>query len=95
LLEKDTAAGIEPQLIARHFAYAGAPERSIDYYLKAAERATGRFALEEMVNQLLEGLRQLQELPNSNDTRRRELALQIALGRTLIDHEGGAGERFE
>lgn len=95
LLEKDTVGNVEPQLIAWHFAHASAPERAIDYYLKAAERATGRFALGEMVNQLREGLRQLKGLPDSDDTRRRELVLQIALGRALIDHEGGAGERVQ
>src|SRR5262249_36544851 len=41
MLEKDTAgpAVTEPQLLAWHFAQAGAPDKSIDYYLKAAERA--------------------------------------------------------
>jgi class 3 adenylate cyclase len=92
LLEKDAVASIEPQLIAWHFARAGEPERSIDHYLKAAERTSGRFALAEMVSQLREGLGQLQHLSDSPDTRRRELALQVALGRALIDHQGGAGE---
>jgi hypothetical protein len=33
----------EPQLIAWHFAEASAPDKSIAYYSKAADHATGRF----------------------------------------------------
>src|SRR5262249_47011971 len=77
LLENSPTAGSEPQLIAGHFARAGVPERSIDYYLKAAEHATGRFALDEMVIQLREGLRQLHHMSDSPEKWRKELGLQI------------------
>jgi class 3 adenylate cyclase len=90
--EKLGAATTEPQLLAWHFAEAAAPEKSIDNYLKAAEQATGRFALVEMVSYLRKGLRQIQHLPDSVGTRRRELALQVALGRALIDHQGSGSE---
>jgi len=82
----------EPELIARHFAEAGAPDRSIHYYLKAAEQATGRFALAEMVNHFRKGLRQLEHMPNSADKPQLELSLQVALGRVLIDYEGSGNE---
>ena len=82
----------EPQLIAWHFAEAGAPGKAIDYYQRSAERATGRFALAEMVNHLRNGLRQIACLPNSPERDRRELALQLALGQALIDFEGGSSE---
>jgi class 3 adenylate cyclase len=93
-LEKNAIPGIvpEPQLIAWHFGEAGAPEKSIDYYLKAAERTTGRDAFAEMVSQLSKGLRQVQYLPNGAETQRRELALQLALGRALIDYRGSGSE---
>jgi class 3 adenylate cyclase/predicted ATPase len=92
-LEKDIAgAAAEPQLIAWHYAEAGLPDQSIHYYLKAAERATGRFALTEMVNHLRHGVRQITHLPESAERQRRELSLQLALGRALIDHEGGNSE---
>jgi class 3 adenylate cyclase len=93
-LEKNAIRGIapEPQLIAWHFAEAGAPEKSIDYYLKAAERTTGRYAFAEMVSQLRKGLGQIQYLPDGADTQRRELALQLALGRALIDYRGSGSE---
>jgi len=93
-LEKNAANGAttDPQLIAWHFSEAGAPDRSIDYYLKAAERATGRFALNEMVSHLRKGLRQLEYLPESPSRLRRELDLQVALGRALIDRQGSGSE---
>src|SRR5262249_32479182 len=34
----------------------------------------------------------LERLPDSAETRRRELSLQVALGRALTDHRGAAGE---
>jgi class 3 adenylate cyclase len=92
-LEKDPMPNIEPQLLARHFAEAGQPAKAIDCYLQAAELATGRFALGEMVSCLRDGLRQLQYLPDSPETKRRELALQVSLGRVLVDHQGGGGEQ--
>ena len=92
-MEGDTAGeAAEPQLIAWHFAEAGVPDRSIHHYQEAAERATGRFALAEMVNHLRNGLRQIAHVPDSIDRHRRELALQLELGRALIDHEGGDSE---
>ncbi len=90
ILENDAvgSAAREPQLLAWHFAEGGALDRSIDYYLKAAERTTGRFALAEMVSYLRKGLAQLERLPDSVERQRRELDLQVALGRVLIDYQG-------
>jgi class 3 adenylate cyclase/tetratricopeptide (TPR) repeat protein len=92
-LDKDPSAETAPQLLARHFAQAGHPDRAIDYYLHAADRAGARMALAEIVNCLREGLRQLELLPASVETKRRELALHLSLGRVLVDHQGGAGEQ--
>jgi class 3 adenylate cyclase len=93
-LEKKTIRGIalEPQLIAWHFGEAAAPDKSIDYYLKAAGATTGRYAFAEMVSQLRKGLRQLEQLPESESKLRRELDLQVALGHALLDHQGSGSE---
>jgi predicted ATPase/class 3 adenylate cyclase len=93
MLEKEAGPAMtEPQLLAWHFAQAGTPDKSIDYYLKAAERTTGRFAFAEMVSQLRKGVRQLERLPDDAETRRRELSLQVALGKALIDYRGSGSE---
>ena len=94
MLEKNSvnAETAHPQLIAWHFAEAGLPERSVDYYVRAADQATGRFALAEMVGHLRNALRELQRLPDSPERLSRELLLQVALGRALIDHQGSGSE---
>jgi class 3 adenylate cyclase len=68
ILEQDSAANTEPQLLARHFAEGAQPDRAVDCYLQAAEQPTGRFALAEIVSCLREGLRQLEHLPDSPET---------------------------
>jgi class 3 adenylate cyclase len=94
VLEKDPAnvEATHPQLTAWHFAEAGMPDKAVTHYLKAADHATGRLALAEMVSHLRNALRQLELLPDSIDRRRRELTIQVALGRALIDHEGSGSE---
>jgi class 3 adenylate cyclase len=87
--EKDA---VEPQLIARHYAEAGVPERSVHYYRQAAIRATGRSALAEMVNHLRNALAQVALLPDTPERSRLELHLQLALGSSLIDHQGSGSE---
>jgi class 3 adenylate cyclase len=92
LAEALSAAAAEPQLIAWHLGEGGAPQRSIEYYLKAAEHATGRYALGEMVSHLRKALRQLDILPHSEAKLNRELELRVALGQVLIDHQGSGSE---
>ena len=87
------AACVEPELLAYHFAEAGVADRAIDYHLKAAERAMARCALAEMVSHLRRGIGLLNSLPDPSETRRQELALQVALGRGLIDQVGSASEQ--
>jgi class 3 adenylate cyclase len=86
-------ATTEPELLAYHFAESGIADRAIDYHLKAAERAMSRCALAEMVSHLHRGLGLLNSLPDSRETHQRELALQVALGRGLIDQVGSASDR--
>jgi class 3 adenylate cyclase/tetratricopeptide (TPR) repeat protein len=87
------AASTSPELLAAHFVEAGDAEKSVDYYLtataatgKAAARATGRFALTEIVGYLQNALRQLAKLPATPAAQHRELALQVAVGRALMEH---------
>ncbi|HEX3400179.1 MAG TPA: AAA family ATPase [Acetobacteraceae bacterium] len=92
-LERDEGGLVEPELLAYHFAEAAITDRAIDYHLKAAERAMARCALTEMVSHLRRGIGLLNGLPDSRETRRQELALQVALGRGLIDQVGSASEQ--
>lgn len=94
LLEEEVLRpeGQLPEVIAWHFGEAGAADRAIDYYLKAAEQTNGRFALTERVSHLRKGLRQIEHLPHSTEKERRELALQVALYQSLIDEQGSGNE---
>jgi tetratricopeptide (TPR) repeat protein len=93
-LERDEGGLVKtaPEVLAAHFAEAGAPEKSIEYYLKAAARATGRFALTEIIGYLHKGLCQLANMPATLATQQRELELQVARGRALIEHRGAGDE---
>lgn len=77
-----------PEVVGWHFGEAGAADRSADCYLMAAKRTNGRFALTERVSHLRKGLRQIEQLPNSTDKDRRELALHVALYQSLVDEKG-------
>ncbi len=93
-LEKDLVgpASTAPELLAAQFAEAGAAEKSIDYYMKAAARATGRFALTEIVGYLQKGLSQLTNLRATLTTQHRELELQVARGLALMELRGAGDE---
>src|SRR5262249_22298108 len=93
-LESDVvgSAANEPHLVAWHFGEAGEAGRAVGYYEKAAERTTGRFALAEMVSHLRKALAQLERVPESATRQKRELDLQVALGRALIDFQGSGSE---
>jgi class 3 adenylate cyclase len=91
-LEHDGDKEAEPHLIARHFAEAGQPEKSVQYYRKAAEHATGRSALAEMVSHFRNALGQIALLPESPERNRHELQLQLAVGSVLIDHQGSGSD---
>lgn len=89
VLQEDAAGEApEPQVVAWHFAEGGVPDKSVEHYRRAAEHATGRFALAEIVHHLRNALGQLAHIPDSVERQRRELTLQLQLGRALIDHEG-------
>ncbi len=87
-------AEAEPELLARHCAEAGLAERAVEHWQRAGQRALARSATAEAVAHLTHGLKALAGLPAGPERRRRELALQLALGQALIAAQGlrGAGD---
>jgi predicted ATPase len=65
-------------------------EKAVTYLLRAAERAQKLSAHHEANHHLSQGLAQLASLPDSLPRARQELALQIALGNTLLSMKGSA-----
>ena len=88
-----STADIEPEIVAHHYAEAGLVDRAINYWQKAAERATGTSAYLEAVKHLSNGIALLQKLPSTKMRQRQELEFQIALGGACIASAGwGAHE---
>ena len=79
-----------PEVIARHAEEAGAPEKAVDYWQQAGERARQRSANVEAIIHLTRCLDVLATLPDRDDRLQQELSLQIALGNALIANRGYA-----
>jgi class 3 adenylate cyclase/predicted ATPase len=87
------AAEMEPELLAHHCTEAGFTQQAVDYWHKAGQVAIARSAHAEAIAHLTRGLDLLTRLLDGADHRRRELDLQLALGRALIAAKGyGAAE---
>lgn len=78
----------QPELLAHHYAAAGAPAKSISYWLRAAEKSARRSANKEAVNQIARGLELLPALPDDAERARLELRLQLTLGAPMVATQG-------
>ena len=79
-----------PEVVARHAEEAGAPDKAVDYWQQAGERARERSANAEAINHLTRCLDLLATLPDRDERLRQELSVQIALGNALIANRGYA-----
>jgi predicted ATPase len=80
----------EPELLAFHYTEAAMTHEAVGHWRKAGEAALARSAHAEAVARLGKALTLLAGLPEDDDRRRRELKLQLALGRALIAARGEA-----
>jgi AAA ATPase domain/Adenylate and Guanylate cyclase catalytic domain len=78
----------EPEILAHHFAEAGLPERAAFYWLDAGRRDAGRSANIEAIAHLGRGIAALTDLAETPERLQLELALQLALGPSLLANEG-------
>src|SRR5262249_34267266 len=65
-------ADAEPQVLARHWSYAGEAEAAVASWTKAAQRAEGRYALKEAEERYCQALLMLGTLPASPERDTRE-----------------------
>jgi class 3 adenylate cyclase len=70
----------EPELLAQHFGQAGLVDSACTYYERAGDRAAARSSFAEAVAHFSAGLSQADQLQESPDRSRRELALLLKLG---------------
>jgi predicted ATPase len=66
--------------LAHHYTEAGLTEQAVDYWQRAGQRAIERSANAEAVANLSRGLDLLEDLPETPDRARQELAIQLGLG---------------
>jgi class 3 adenylate cyclase/tetratricopeptide (TPR) repeat protein len=95
VLERDfpELAATEAEALARHFSAAQQPDRAVGYWLAAGGRALQRSANREAITHLSAGLGQLEQLPDTGERRKQELALQRLLGQAYFHVKGlGAAE---
>jgi class 3 adenylate cyclase/tetratricopeptide (TPR) repeat protein len=83
----------QPELLAHHYTEAGLVGQAIPYWQQAGQRAAQRSAYAEAINHLRTGLELLKTLPDTPERAQQELALQMALGASLMAAKGyGAPE---
>lgn len=88
-------AGAIAAELALHFERGRDLPRAIRHYLHAATKALRRFGYHEALAHLHKGLSLLARLPDSHERNQQELALQNALGATLMIFEGYASPAVE
>jgi predicted ATPase len=84
------AAEADPERVAQHYTAAGLAEPAARCWAKAGHRSIARSATAEALAQLEKGLQLLSTLPDTDERRRQELDLQIALGVVLMAARGWA-----
>ena len=93
--------GFQAELVAHHYTEAGLPEKAVDYWHRAGQRALERSANVEGIRHITQGLAALEELSANPRTRRlastaqQELELQTILGSALIATKGYAAPEVE
>ena len=85
----------QPELVAYHYTEGELPERAIEYWQQAGQRAVERSANVEGVRHLTQGLTLLETLPETQARAARELVIQTTLGPALIATKGYAALEVE
>ncbi|MGH7895577.1 MAG: AAA family ATPase, partial [Candidatus Binatia bacterium] len=88
-------AAAEPEVVARHAVAAGRIDDAITYYQRAGEHAQARSAHGEAITQFQRAIAQLASQPESHERDKREVALQLALGASLVAARGFAHAETE
>jgi TOMM system kinase/cyclase fusion protein len=83
-------AETQPELLAQHYTEASLLGQAIPYWQRAGQRAIQRSAHVEAINHLAKSLDLLNTLPDTQERRRQELELQLALGPALMVTRGFA-----
>jgi class 3 adenylate cyclase/tetratricopeptide (TPR) repeat protein len=96
-LRDDFAAQVElqPEIVARHFTAAQAPDEAADYWAKAGDRSSASASYTEAIGHYQAALEQLSLMASSPSRSRRELDVRVSLGVVLIATRGYAAREVE
>lgn len=97
ILETEFAetASRAPERLAFHCEESGQPAKAVAYWSAACQRALEAYALREAIELAHNGLRALQNLPESVERDRAEIALTSMLGKGLLATRGYADPEVE
>ncbi len=88
-------AASQPERVAHHYTLANEPEKAIDHWLQAGQRALERFANLEALEHFRNGLLLITSLPAGPERDRRELSLQIGSAQAVIVERGHSDDEVE
>ncbi|MCP5066920.1 MAG: hypothetical protein GY946_10160, partial [bacterium] len=86
---------LAPELLARHYEFAGLPKRAIPLYQRAGEAAMMRSANAEAIGSLMKAIELLAALPGGRERDESELVLQLSLGVPLVALKGWGSREAE
>jgi predicted ATPase len=83
-------AEARPELLAHHYTEAGLTAQAVSHWLRAGQTMSRRSAYVEAIRHLTTGLELLKNLPDTLERTEQELALQMAMGASLLTTAGFA-----
>jgi class 3 adenylate cyclase/tetratricopeptide (TPR) repeat protein len=83
-------AEAQPEILAHHYTEAGLASEAVPFWLRAGETMSQRSAHVEAIRHLTRGLELLRNLPDTSERTQQELALQMAMGASLLATAGFA-----
>jgi predicted ATPase len=81
--------------LAHHYGRAENTPKAVEYLYLAGEQAVQRSAYAEAIDQLIRGVELVETLPETRESARQELPLQIALGEALTATQGYTDPEME
>lgn len=88
-------AANQPEVLAQHFSCAGETQKSIEYRLRAGQRAAMNSALAEAISHYNSGLQLIVTQPHNEERDRLETELRYRLGTALVAFEGSGSAKAD
>ncbi|MGH2760943.1 MAG: ATP-binding protein, partial [Actinomycetota bacterium] len=85
----------QPEVVAHHYSEAGDARSAIDYWTRAAQRASERYALTEAIEHATRAIDGVRELEASEERNQWELGLILTLNRLITQSTGPHDPRNE